>query len=525
MRCVVFLLFLLLLSCGDDVSSGNGSETTNGFISVVDTNHNPVPNTVVRIFAEEYNPVTDDSTDGYYTAITNENGVAEFTINQSGRYNIYSEKGEKQKVLARAVSFDNTDTLEHTVTLSKPGELDVFIPSTYDTNAAYLFVEGTNFKARVDSTLVVAGGYRVVNMGNVPAGSLPTITYYDSDESAFEKKIVDTVVIESDSVNDVAYTYYDVVKPVWAFSLALSVHSDVVSDLGGLEETKELINNYYNWAMEWVNGENDLSNPESFRGFDGVLHFSVDTIHVFSHSMVEESLIPLDEDFDYRIIYGNELGDTATRASLLKRAESYYIYHEDSKWLFDTDRSPGVPQIFGQFRGALLLSHQNVDSNDNTVAKVEYWGGETIMNVKKSKVWHPYNVAMVNHNKDRVGDEIAYSVEAIPDTIIFEFRDTLGNIMPDVEVHLHEREWVYNKDEPINPTAIINSRTNESGKLIVGTPLFTNEEKTAIINGNILIEVIDENGTKFFDWLPLLEVGDAYVNENMKTRYIKEVSF
>lgn len=515
MRYVVIFLILLLWACGDDVSTGNGSETTNGFISVVDTSNSPVPNTEVLIFAEDYNPVTDDSTDGYYTAITDEKGVAQFNINLSGRYNIYSSKGENQKVLERNVSFDNTDTLRKTVKLSRPGDLDVFIPSNFDTTSGYLYVEGTDLKREIDSTLIVAGDFRIVSMDNLPEGILPTIRYYSRD-SAKEETIIDSIDIETDTLVDIAFTHNKNVKPVWAFSLKLSVHQDVVNDLGGYDKTIEQINTYYNYAMNRVNG-----NSVGKENFKGVLHFSVDTVTVFSHTMDDEGAIPLEERFDYRIIYGN----TRDRSgSFLYRAETYYVYYPNSAALFDSTASPGVPQIFGQFRGALLLKHQNVRYYDNNIASVGYAGFNTIMNVEEANDWDSYNIAMVNHNEDRVGNEIDYSVQCLPDSIILEFLDTLGNPRKGIEIHLHEREWEYDETEPINPVAVINEKTDENGRIIIEKPLFTDQEKTKIINGNILIEIFDEDSTRYFTWLPVVDVGRSYIDGN-KTSYVKKVSF
>lgn len=515
MRFVVILLFLFLWSCGDDVSSGNGSETTNGFIAVVDTNDNIVANTEVRLFAEDYNPVTDDSTDGYYTAITNDKGIAEFTINQSGRYNIYCEKGEKQKVLARKVSFTDGDTLEKTIRLQKTGDLDVFIPSNYDTTSAYLFVEGTDFKEEVDSTLIVAGDFRIVSLDDLPAGMMPTIRYYSRDKG-LEKNIIDSVAVESDTLVDIAYTHNENVKPVWAFSLKLSVHQDVVNDHGGYDKTVQAINTYYNYAMNRVNGTSIGK-----ENFEGVLHFSVDTVTVFSHTMDEEGDIPLENQFDYRIIYGNKL---TRRASSLTRAETYFVYNPYSLNLFDSLESPGVPQIFGQFRGALLLQHQNVRYYENNIASVGYAGHYTIMNKEEADDWDSYNIKVVNHNADRVGNEIDYSLQALPDSIVLEFLDTLGNPRKNMEIHLHEREWRYDKEEPLNPVALINERTNDKGQIIIDKPIFTDENRTNIINSNFLIEIFAEDSSRYFTWLPIVDVGRSYLDGNT-TSYHKKVSF
>lgn len=515
MRYVVILLFFLLWACGDDVSSGNGSETTNGFIAVVDTNNNFVANTEVRLFAEDYNPVTDDSTDGYYTAITNDKGIAEFNINQSGNYNIYCEKGDKQKILARKVSFTAGDTLEKTIRLEKTGGLDVFIPSSLDTISGHLYVEGTDFVKKIDSTLVVAGDFRVVNMPSLPKGTLPAIRYYSRD-SAKERTVLNSIDIQSDTLIDIAYTHKENVKDVWAFSLKLSVHQDVVNDLGGLEATKEKINDYYNYAMNRVNGHS--IGKENFKG---VLHFSVDSINVFSHSMDDEGDISLEEQFDYRIIYGNK---RTRRASSLSRAETYYVYNPNSELLFDSEWSPGIPQIFGQFRGALLLRHQNVKYYDNTVAmNFGYEGENTIMNKSSYDEWDPYNIAMVNYNEDRVGDEIAYSVQALPDSIVLDFTDTLGNPRDSIEIHFHEREWIYNEDEPVNPVALLKMTTDENGRIIIDKPIFTDENKTKIINSNFLIEIF-VGETRYLTWLPIVEVGRSYIEGNT-TKFYEKVSF
>lgn len=519
MRLVVLLfLLLLLLACGNsDVTSGNGSETTNGFISVVDSAGKPAANVPVKIFINDYNPITDDSTDGFYTAITNDTGVAQFTINQSGTYNIYSGSAGGPQVFAQGVSFEDGDTLRKEVKLTRSGGLDVFIPATYDTSRAFLYMSGSDFSEHIDSTLEVAGGYRIVRMLDLPKGTMPPIRYYDGDESPEEKTLIESISIEEDTVVDIAYTPYETVKPVWGFSLMLAVHQDAVDQNGGYDATVEKINSYYNYAMRRVNGNQALN---------GILHFSIDTIKVITGTMNEEGKSEIPESFDYRIIYGTSSNYDSLSRNMLTRASSYYIYHDSGSYLFDTTTSSGVPQIFGQFRGALNLQHQNVLIRHNPVCSTGYYGDSLIMNVKKSDVWSGYSTAVINHNQDTVGNEIAFSIRALPNSYTFEVTDTTNGVpLAEATVNLYARSWIYNEgDTGITPEPFATIVTDENGEVEFNQPIFRNSDRTEIINGNILIEVDNGSGTKKYDWFPILEAGTAWLQGDQQ-RYIKRVSF
>lgn len=509
----ILLLLLLLLGCSDSISEGNGSETTNGYIAVVDSSMNPVVNARVTIFASDFNPITDDSTDGYFTAITNDSGVASFNITTNGTYNVVSRKDSSLIGFDKGISFEGRDTLRKQVIVSsQKGDIDMFLPETLDTTASHLYIEGSDFTNEFDTSLVVAGGYRVVTLRGLPATTLSAVRFYDGDDTPVEIKILDTVKIERDSVLSVALTPYDNVKPVWSFSLAIFVHQDVISDLGGTTQSEEIIHNYFNTSLDRINRHEH---------FDGVFHFSIDTIGVYSGTMEEEADKPLDTHFDYRIIFGNKL---SARASQLQRAQSYFVYNSVSSTLFDPILSDGLPAIFAQFRGALNLRHSNVDSVDNKLAGISYFGDTTIMNHHWSNKWDPYTIAVLNHNKDEVGNEIDFSVQAIPNSVTFDFTDNAGNKMKNCEFHLHAREWIYQTGNAIDTEPFIKGTTDENGQITISDPIFTNDNRDAIINGNVQVEIIDSDSVKHFTWLPIIEVSRAWV-QGEKDSYIKKISF
>lgn len=198
---VVSVVVLQMLECTHQDLAGATTETTNGISGVVmNGDDTPAPNTIVQLFSENYDPVSDSAVDKGFVDTTDVNGKFSFDHVVSGNYVVLARnKDSSTSLLVSNIPVVNdTFTTISPATLGKSGSIEILF-STDDSvkSNSYVYVPGTNY-----FSIVRSDGSAF--LGDVPKGIFSKIllsTANDEKRNVLREKILivggDTVTIDN----------------------------------------------------------------------------------------------------------------------------------------------------------------------------------------------------------------------------------------------------------------------------------------------------------------------------------------
>ena len=195
----ILLAGLLLPDCTDNVA-GAGSETTNGIIgSVRNTDDTPVPDAVVRLFPDDYNPVADAGRGLVFTDTTDSDGRFAFRDIGNGNFTIVARSSTlEMNAMKRGIAVADSDSVVvvDPAVLLRPGAIVADFSGTVRTAEGYVFIPGTDLYTGIDSSDIAV-------LGEVPSGDVTTLMYASP---AGERNLLhETVVVEPDGSVTIGY--------------------------------------------------------------------------------------------------------------------------------------------------------------------------------------------------------------------------------------------------------------------------------------------------------------------------------
>jgi hypothetical protein len=249
--CTILLLLCVFaaLQCSN-LGTGNGSETTNGFVrgSIVNKDGSPASHTQVSLIPETYDPVKGPRIPDSCIATTDSVGTFHFNVPDTGRYTIAARHqltGTRLFITGIDVHKD-TFSLQTPATLEIPGAIRVALPDSCDVINGYLYVPGTDFAALLN------GNNGFVTMDSVPAGIMPSITYSATNASSLRVIRYGVRVLSGGTVV--------VAMTAWKYLRQLSLNTTpagagVSGDLYGFPVLFRLTSSNFNFAEAKPNGD------------------------------------------------------------------------------------------------------------------------------------------------------------------------------------------------------------------------------------------------------------------------------
>lgn len=234
-------------STSDSIANGSSSETVIGRIANLDGT--PACSTIVTIFPDTYNPVTDRELDVVHSDTTDRNG--HYLLNITGNYSGYTIVARKITGKTRALITEiRTSGVNDTVIvedgiLRNTGSIAVDIPKSLYKHDGYVYIPGTAMLAFVkDSSSGTV-------LDSVPAGIIPRIVY--ASESAMMPMVsrYDVDVISSDTSF--------VIHPQWQYAKSLylnttSAGASVESDIYNFPVLVRLNNKNFDFSLAEADG-------------------------------------------------------------------------------------------------------------------------------------------------------------------------------------------------------------------------------------------------------------------------------
>jgi hypothetical protein len=501
----------VLISCSvDRIASGNGSETTNGIVSLTHEDGTKAVNTAVTLIPINFNPVTDMLLDSM-TKTTDSAGTCVFTLQGSDKFNIQAvHLDERTRFLTTGIQGDfNKDNIYINGTLKKVGTINILMPDTVDTTFGNIYFNGTKIKEAYSDGFSKVGGYYSLTFDSVPpCEKLPQLFYCEWPQGNVRIEITNTLSLNSLDTLSIAFTE-NMIKPVWRFSLTVAVKTAVSNYYNGLDNIKVRIDNQIDEALRKFN-KTDL--------FDAVIQFSADSIYEFNSDIPSEGRKPVGR-FHYRLLYSDEYTAPPVYDTILRK---HYIYLYDTPAdLFDDWARDCLAYLFGDLRGAFMIGWMDVDASNNAVNNDAFDAPNTIMNSPVgADEWDPYNVRVINYNKTTYKNEKDVLSLAFPDKMGVIVKSSTGETITNAAVNVYVSEF---NSGSVNNNPLLAGTTDSNGKYLFTDNPYKPDGSDKVINGILLISATYENNTTY-TWLPMTEAGNAYF-ANPDTTLYKEVSF
>ena len=190
-----------LRCAGPDIAGGGTIETTNGIAGVIcNIDNTPLPNAVVRLFPDDYDPVANSVgvLDTIFTDTTDTSGSYHFQHVISGRYVVLARNNSAATALVIwdiSVDGDSVTTVP-AATMNRTGAIAAGFSSEGASTEGYLYIPGTDIYSRINSD-------GLAQLVDVPPGTLQTVILASGDDekrNILRDKIIitagDTVIIE-----------------------------------------------------------------------------------------------------------------------------------------------------------------------------------------------------------------------------------------------------------------------------------------------------------------------------------------
>ncbi len=509
------LLLAILINCSvDKIAGGNGSETTNGIISLINKDGSNASNTSVTLIPSDFNPVTDLLLESM-TKTTDSEGQCTFTLQDSVVYNIQAVHIQKRTrfLVTNIQGESQKESIYINGTLNDIGTINILMPDTVDTINGNLYFNGTKIKKTFSSGFSKVGGYYSFTFDSVPTSEeLPQLLYCEWPQGGPPISI--TNALSLNPLDTISLAFSDNrIKPVWRFSFTIAV-KDVVADYhNGMENIRPLIE-------EWVSKSTAKFNKTDH--FDAVFHFAIDSLYEYTGDLFTEGLKPMGR-FDFRLLYSDDLTKTRDAQQSLDdiyRTRFIYLYGTPDEYFANWDKDI-LAGLFAQTRGCFQLDWLTIDSTKNYVNNTGYESIESILNEPVgTDMWDDYSINVLNYNKNELLNEVDILHKAFPNQMGVIVSDTSGAVSSAL-INVYVSEF---NTQTINSQPLLSGGTTDNnGKYLFTDNPFKPYGSNTAENGIALIEVV-YNADTAYSWFPINEAGNAWF-ENSDTTLYKEISF
>lgn len=209
---LVGLMGLIASGCADKVATGgDGTETGNARIQgrIVDEGGVlPAVGALVTVLSSEWDPSRGIAVPDSQKDTTDSLGRYRFTRLASGGYNLMAlNPVTRTRSAVYGIELASDSVLVPKDTLHVTGSLSVPLPETRDSGVGWIYVPGTQIRARVDSEIRMAG---VIRLDSVPAGVMPSIVYSKGDSASKPVLVAqDVKVVEGQQTNVNAFAAWN----------------------------------------------------------------------------------------------------------------------------------------------------------------------------------------------------------------------------------------------------------------------------------------------------------------------------
>ncbi len=507
-RILVSLLPVFFITCTISPTAGGSTDTeTGGVIAgvVLDSSGTTASQVQVALLPSSFNPVEDSLPDSN-TVVTGADGAYQFRVPEDGEYNVHAVRPlDGTQLLITNISFSGGDTVTNTNMLANTGSIKLLLPDTVDTNKGYVYFEGTLIFKMLKGNVSYVSGYYAVTLDNVPATRMPSLIFAILEQTMDEVVIAPSILVSE--LDTLAFgTVNNTLKPLWQFSLLVAVKDDVSDPLGGIDVVRPRIIDQIGLATKQIN---------KAKALEGILHFSVDSVYVYTTSIQNEGPKSLG-DFDYRLLYDTEYD----KRDKIIRFSYIYIWGSDPEELFGTMYTNIITKLLGEIRGALDQSYLKVDSADNAVNHTPFDVAPSIMsNPSQYTTWDDYSINVINYNADTVKGERDILYDAFPDIMGIHVVSKTGEPGQGADIAVYGSEL---NTGTIDATPLITGTADSNGRFLFSTnPFKTSADE--IIYGTLLLSAVLDGDTAY-TWFAMNNAGCAYF-ANPDTTLLIPISF
>jgi len=249
---IILLTAILLHHCTDtQVAGGFGSETTNGIVgSVHNSDDTPAAGAVIRLFPDDYDPVTGKNLGTNYVDTADEKGTYRFSRIASGNYTVVgrNRKAATGFLAGNVRVRDDSVTTAPRGTLNKTGSITADFSSGGMIREGYVYIPGTDISSSIESD-------EPVFLSDVPAGTY-AVVMLGSEGSEKRNVLRDEITVDTtDTVT--------IIRPLWNYSRRLFLNTtaagaDVQGDIYGFPVLVRLNNDNLDFSQARTDGSDLL---------------------------------------------------------------------------------------------------------------------------------------------------------------------------------------------------------------------------------------------------------------------------
>ena len=191
------LLGIFASGCADNLASGGGDATETGNARIrgriVNEGGAAAAGVHVTLLHSDWNPVHGIAVPDSQKDTTDSEGLYRFTSLVSGEYNLMALNPlTRTRSAIYGIGLAADSVMVPKDTLHVTGALSVPLPETRDSGVGWIYVPGTDIRARVDSEIRLAG---VLRLDSVPAGIMPSLVYAKGDSASKPVLIAEDVKV------------------------------------------------------------------------------------------------------------------------------------------------------------------------------------------------------------------------------------------------------------------------------------------------------------------------------------------
>lgn len=300
-------------------------------------------------------------------------------------------------------------------------------------------------------------------------------------------------------------------KPTWKFSVVVAVE----------RQTATYYENAYAKPIATIIREQMATVNANFNStdqFQGVFHFSVDSVYIVEGTLQNDLFKP-HPGFDYKLVVD---GFAASTSGGGWYGSNKLIYH---KWMWNEYGGPfaqyatdGLTHEFAHSRGATDIYGMKVDVTKNPINGKAFDAINSIMNYPYNNItWDEHTVNLLNRTGagEIVGEE--YITSAFPEKIVVRVKDSWGDPLPRATVQTYPVEWFSYR---VTTQPIQSELTDDRGEYVYPTNPFgpaTSTSPWSIRYPNFLVRVT--YFSNYYQWLPLYEVQNSFFKYGPDSTY------
>lgn len=264
------ITIFLFLSCSNNNSITGTSESGNAKVAgiITDSSGNVEENIEVNLLPVNFNPIINQTVPDSLKDTTDINGKYDFSINASGKYNIYINDLKKQRgLLIRQLSLSPNNSIDRVDTLKKTETLIIASPSNTNVDSGYIFITGTLEYRKLNE------GINSIEFASLPLGLMPQILITSKENLTETTVIIDDNQIEIISDTTITFGTF----PEWKFNKTIKINTsntgaNTLNDLNNFPLLIELNDENF----DFTNVKNDGSDIRFTRSDSIILKYELE---------------------------------------------------------------------------------------------------------------------------------------------------------------------------------------------------------------------------------------------------------